>query len=116
MGLHEELKALGVNVEEGIERLMGNASLYERMLGSFAKLVKGSELQPDFDSENYAEIIEAAHAIKGASGNLSVTPVYEAYTEIVSLLRSQKPEEAKAVLEKVLPVQNEIINCIDKYI
>lgn len=59
--------------------------------------------------------IEVAHAIKGASGNLAVTPVYESYSELVRLLREQQPEEAKKVLEKALPVQNAIIDCIERY-
>lgn len=112
MSLLEEMKALGVNVDEGLERMMGNASLYERMLGKFTKMIDDADIQPDFDNNDYVEIIEKTHAIKGASGNLSITPVYEAYTEIVSLLREDKPEQAKEVLKKVLPIQTEIIDCI----
>ena len=44
---------------------------------------------------------------------MSITPVYEAYTEILNLLRTGKPEEAKAVLEKILPVQEKILACIE---
>lgn len=115
MNLLEELKELGVNVDEGINRLMGNASLYEKMLGTFVKMLETSVVDPDFDGENYDDVIETTHAIKGASGNLSITPVYDAYTEIVDLLRSKKPEQAREVLKKILPVQEEILECIRKY-
>lgn len=47
---------------------------------------------------------------------MSITPLYKAYTEIVSLLRAQQPEKAKAVLISILPVQMNIIHCIEKYI
>lgn len=116
MGLLEELKYLGANVDEGIERLMGNESLYEKMLGSFLKMMKNLYFEPDFDTNDYTGIIEKAHAIKGTSGNLSITPIYEAYTEIVSLLRNQQPEQAKEVYEKILPVQNKIMNCIESHV
>lgn len=116
MDLLGELKALGVNIDEGMERMMGNTSLYERMLGKFVKMMKDLEVSPDFDENDYAGIIEKAHTIKGASGNLSVTPVYEAYTEIVDLLRSAKPQQAKEVLKNILPVQEEILACIEKHI
>lgn len=59
--------------------------------------------------------MEKAHAIKGTAGNLSITPVYEAYTEVVNLLRTGQPDEARPVLERVLPVQTEIVACIKKY-
>lgn len=115
MNLIEELKALGVDTDEAKARMGGNVSLYERMLVKFADMIKKSSVQPGFDYTDYAEMIEAAHAIKGASGNLSITPIYQAYSEIVRLLREDKPQEADDVLKKVVPVQTEIINCIEKY-
>lgn len=60
-------------------------------------------------------MIESAHAIKGATGNLSLTPLYKAYTDIVDLLRQDKPEEARKVLLDILPVQAQIIEVINKY-
>lgn len=115
MDFLEELRLLGVNTEEAVQRMAGNVSLYERMLGKFANMIDDSIVKPDFDLNNYNNIIDAAHAIKGASGNLSITPVYEAYTEIVRLLREKQPELAKEEIEKVIPVQNEIVDCIRKH-
>lgn len=116
MSLLDEMKELGVNVDEGLKRFMGNSSLYERMFGSFVKMINKSLVDPDFDANDYQEVIEKAHAIKGATGNLSITPLYEAYSEIVSLLREDKPEEAREVLKNILPVQAEIVSCIEKHI
>ncbi len=115
MSLLEELKGLGVDIDEGMDRLMGNTVLYEKMLGTFAKMMRDASVQPDFDNTDYKEIIEKTHAIKGASGNLSIIPVYESYSEIVRLLREDKPEQAKEELKKVIPVQDEIIRCIEKH-
>ncbi|MDO4297711.1 MAG: Hpt domain-containing protein [Lachnospiraceae bacterium] len=115
MSLLEELKDKGVDIEEGLHRMMNNVSLYERMLRSFPKMMKGLEIPVDFDGTDYAEIIEKAHSVKGAAGNLSLTPVYKGYTEIVDLLRKGQPEQAREVLVKLLPVQKEIIDCIEKH-
>lgn len=115
MGVLDELKRLGVNTEEGLQRMMGNASLYERMLGTFKKMIDDYSIRSEeFDADDYGDLIEKTHAIKGAAGNLSLTPVYEAYTEIVNLLRRSEAAEAKKLFEKVLPVQAEIIDCIEK--
>lgn len=116
MGLFEDLRGLGVNVDEGLERLMGNPALYKRMLGSFTKMMKNPSSQPDFMSGDIADNIEKAHTIKGVTGNLSITPLYQAYSDIVRLLRENRVEEAKEVFEQVLPVQAGIINCIETYI
>jgi len=115
MSLLEELKSLGVDVDGGIHRLNGNQSLYERMIFKFLDMMKKSVVSPEFDANDYAGVIEVAHALKGAAGNLSVTPIYEAYGKIVDLLRSQEPEEARKVLNDVLPVQEQILDCIEKH-
>lgn len=112
MALLEELKTLGVNVQEGLDRLGGNEALYTKLLGSFIKSMETHSVRPDFDENDYDEIIEKTHAIKGTSGNLSLTPIYEAYTEIVALLRMGEPAQAKERLEKILPVQEQILQCI----
>ncbi len=115
MALLEDLKALGVNVEEGLKRLNGNEKLYTRLFGSFLKTLNANAVTPDFDAEDCTEVIEKTHTIKGTAGNLSVTPLYEAYSEILALLRSGQAEQARPILEKILPVQEEIIQCIKKY-
>ena len=114
MNLLDKLRAMGVDVDDGLKRLMGNEKLYKRLLGSFVKMIRTQAVDPDFDENEYTEAIEKAHSIKGTAGNFSLTPIYEAYTEILNLLRTDKPAEAKAVLAKVLPVQEEIISCIEE--
>ena len=116
MSLLEELATLGVNTEEGTKRLMGNVSLYERMMGTFHKMMTNTTIEAEeFDCGDCTELIEKTHAIKGASGNLSITPVYDAYSEIVKLLREEEPGKAQEVFENILPVQQQIIACIEKY-
>ena len=115
MDLFEELRALGVDIDGGMKRINGNEALYKRLLGSFVKTIKEHDVQPDFDAADYTETIEKAHTIKGVAGNLSLTPLYKSYTDIVDLLRAGRPEEAREILVKILPVQTEIIGCIEKH-
>lgn len=115
MNLLDELRDLGVDVDDGLKRIMGNEKLYIKLLGSFVKMMKSHTVDPDFDAADCTEIIEKTHAIKGTAGNLSITPLYESYSEILGLLRNGKPEEARELLKKVLPVQEEIVSCIEKH-
>lgn len=115
MNLLDELRALGVDVDDGLKRVMGKESLYTRLLGSFVKVIRDNAVSPDFDASDSKAMIEKTHTIKGTAGNLSLTPIYESYTEILGLLRTGKPEEARELLQKVIPVQEEIIACIEKY-
>ena len=115
MTLLEELKDLGVDIEGGLKRLRGNEKLYTRLMGSFLKTIDANTVSPDFDAADCTEVIEKVHTIKGTAGNLSITPLYEAYTEILGLLRSGKPEDARQLLEEILPRQEKIISCIKKH-
>ena len=115
MELFDELRTLGVDIEDGLKRLNGNEALYKRLMGTFVKTLKEHYVPVDFDASDCTGAIEHTHAIKGTSGNLSITPIYKAYTEIVDLLRAGKPEEARVLLENVMPVQEQIISCIEKH-
>lgn len=116
MGLLEELKAFNVDVEGAVARLNGNASLYEKLLHKFADMLKTMDIEPDSAENAYMDAVEKVHAIKGTAGNLSVTPLFEAYTEMLRLLRENQPAQTKEVYVKIFPVQNDIIQCIEKYL
>jgi len=115
MSLFDELKMYGVDVDDGIDRMMGNAGLYQKLLFKFLEMVKEFLNDFSFDSNDYNDMIEKVHKIKGAAGNLSVVPLYKAYSEMLSLLREGKPDQAKEVYSGILSVQDKIIACIEKY-
>lgn len=115
MDLISELDALGVNTKEAIERLNNNSAFYVKMLGKFTAELENHPVMPYLESGNYEEAVAHAHTLKGLTGNLSVTPLYTAYTEIVALLRSNEPEKAKKLMADTLPIQSEIAACIEKY-
>ena len=114
MDLISELDALGVNTQEAIRRFSGNTALYQKMLGKLVTAVKDLEVMPCFEKEDYEAAVTNAHTLKGVTGNLSLTPLYNGYTEVVNLLRAGNHDDAKAVLEKILPIQTDILACIEK--
>lgn len=116
MGLIEEMKGLGANTDEAIARVNNNKALYERMLVKFMKMLKDSTTVLDSDASQCDDMVEVAHAIKGASGNLSVVPIYDAYSQIVYLLRAGQLQQANDLIREIRPVQDEIVRCIEKYV
>lgn len=114
MSLLNDLKELNVNIDEGLERFMNNTALYERMLGKLVPTVKDLEVMSYFESGDLDTALANAHTLKGVMGNLSITPLYNAYTEIVALIREGNPEKAKDKLAEILPEQEKIMACIEK--
>lgn len=116
MNLMEELKALGADVEEGLERVMGDRDLYDMMLGMFLGSVKEYAVSPeDFEAGDLDELIKKVHTLKGITGNLALTPLFNGYTEILGLLRAGQAGEGRTGYEKLLPVQTAIIECIQRH-
>ena len=116
MEYRNELENLGLNVEEGIDRVMGDEDFYETMLGIFVDTVNETKINlEDFKKDNLEDLIGQVHMMKGMTGNLSITPLFEGYMEVLVLLRDNKPKEAGAAMEKLLPIQQKIVECIESH-
>lgn len=116
MSLIEELKDLGVDVAEGLDRVMGDNDLYEMMLGMFTDAVNSNPVSlEEFAGDSLDGLIGRIHTLKGITGNLAMTPLFTEYTQTLVLLRAGQPEEARAKYEGLLPVQAAILDCIRRH-
>jgi len=116
MNLTEELKTLGVDTDEGLDRVMGDASLYEMMLGMFVDAIQDNPITlEEFGSDDQEALIRKVHTLKGTTGNLSLTPLFMGYNQALTLLRSGQSAQARAEFEKVLPIQEKIVDCIRRH-
>lgn len=116
MSVIEELKNMGLDIDEGLNRVMGDASLYEMMLGMFISSIQENPVRAeDFDGSDLDELIKAVHTLKGVTGNLALMPLFDGYTKSLNSLRAGQPKEAKAAFEELLPVQEKILACINKH-
>ena len=116
MRLFEELKDLGVDVEEGLERVMDDEPLYEMMLGMFIDTVNSNPIEfADFEANDLEGLIEKVHALKGLTGNLEMTQLFKSYLQMLDLLRTDCPKEALKEYERILPIQEAIISCINQH-
>lgn len=113
MSLFEELNNLGADTEGALQRFMNNTALYEKFLGKLTENVNNLKVMPYLDDGDYETALSNAHTLKGVTGNLSITPLYKAYSDIVAMLRANEPEKAKSILTDILPVQEQIICCIE---
>ncbi len=113
MSMLEELNALGANTKDGLNRFMNKAALYEKMLKKFPAAANDQEVLSFLEAGDLDTAVAHAHTLKGLTGNLSLTPLFTAYTEIVALLRANDPVRAKAILLDTLPIQKKMVACIE---
>lgn len=116
MSFMEELKGLGANVDEGLDRILGDQELYNMMLGMFQDSVNEAAITlEDFDGGDLDGLIKRIHSLKGITGNLALTPLFNGYTEILGQLRAGQAAGGKAGYEKLLPAQTAILECIQRH-
>lgn len=90
------LQSVGIDVQEVLDRMMGNEALLERLLGKFLEDVNCERIVEATEARNGEAAINAAHTLKGVAGNLSIKPVYHLAARQCELLRLGQWEQAQA--------------------
>ncbi len=98
----EKLRAYGANVEEGLSRCFNNEEFYLKLVGMLEKETGFDRLQEAIGAGDLDAAFEAAHALKGVLGNLSLTPAYEKVSEMTELLRARTQMDYGPLLAQVL--------------
>jgi signal transduction histidine kinase/CheY-like chemotaxis protein/HPt (histidine-containing phosphotransfer) domain-containing protein len=79
----------GINVEEGLKRLLGNVATYRRILLQFSKDFQNATdtMETLVSEEKYDEVRLLAHSIKGAGGNIGAERLQMAAAAIEDLFK-----------------------------
>lgn len=95
------LREAGVDIEGALNRFSGNGALYERFLRKFPADDSFGRIGPALAKENWPEALSAAHTLKGVSGNLGMDRLFQACSNMVTLLRQQNWAQAAASYPQV---------------
>ncbi len=103
------LKAFGANTEEGLGRCMGNEALYLKLVGVMLADKNFDKLKSAIEAENLDEAFEAAHALKGALGNLALTPLYEKAASLTEFLRNRAEADYGGLVSDLLASRDSLL-------
>lgn len=93
----------GIDTCDGIQRFGGNKQLYEKFLYGFLSDPNYSIMLNAINKCDTSSAFQAAHALKGIAGNLSLIELYKNIVPLVELLRNNSTENVNFVLD---PVKN----------
>ena len=85
----EALKEFGADTEKGLAMCMGNEALYLRLVGSVPGEPRFDDLISALEKKDLDAAFDAAHALKGVLGNLSLTPLFDKASVITEHLRNR---------------------------
>lgn len=98
----ETLQALGANTQEGLTRCLNKEDFYFKMIRMAMQNDGYDRLAQALEKQDLTEAFEAAHSLKGVAGNLSLTPLYDALSEITEALRAKEDADYPAMLKAVM--------------
>ena len=88
-GLTLRLRASGVDMDSALARFAGDEALYEECFGMLLEDPAFSALDKALKAGNLSEAFDAAHALKGVTGNLGLTALYQAVCALMEPLRAR---------------------------
>lgn len=117
MDLLDALEQLGVDIDSALSRFMGNQDLLEMMYKKIPdSFEQNKDVIPLIETGKIDAAIQQAHTLKGNTGNLSITPLYTAYTEIVNDLRAGQAATALEKAKAIQPTQEKVLQTIRSFI
>lgn len=108
----EKLEALGVNINDTLERFVGNEDLYFRCLNkliddknydNMTLAIRNNDAQASFD---------AAHALKGVSANLGLDFLYKEMKVITEVFRAGSMNYDASNMERIKKAYTDAIETI----
>lgn len=95
------LNAYGMDVTATMARFGGNEALMMRFLLGFPNDKTYGSLVDAVEAGDRKAVEAAAHSLKGLTGNLGLTPLFEASTEMMNALRADENRDYMPLFEKV---------------
>ena len=96
----ELLQSLGANTKDGLGRCLNNETMYLKFVNMALEDANFERLSRAIAADDRHDAFEAAHALKGVLGNLSLTPLCEPINQITELLRSRTDTDYSSLLNE----------------
>lgn len=110
----EMLTAYGANTKEGLQRCMNNEGFYIRLVKMIPGDVHFQKLYDAVEAGDLAAAFDAAHALKGSTGNLALTPIFAPVSEITELLRARTETDYTPLVAEIRDAQSRLCDiCTD---
>lgn len=108
----ERLREAGIDVSGALERFMGNEDLLERFLKKFLNDSNYEKLMTAIEEGNQEDALTAAHTLKGVTGNLAMTELFDLLTSQVSAFRNDNWDEAVKLMPAISQSHERLVSVI----
>lgn len=110
----EQFEKYGADVQGVMDRFLDDEELLMTCLDQFADGNEFEGLQEALNIKDYDKSFEIAHALKGVSGNLGLTPLFNSICVLVEALRAKEYEHIEEQLNDVLEKRKEFVKTYEE--
>ncbi len=105
----------GIDVEGGVERIGGNIKSYIRLLQKFSEnqATAISDMSGALASDEQDVAVRLAHSLKGVSGSIGATSLYNSAAKLEAALKEQAEDEAAILLGETGAELERVIGLIE---
>ena len=100
----DRLRLEGLEADLALDRLMGNEALLERLLLKWKEDQSFQALSEALDKGDSEKAFPLSHTLKGMTGNLAMTKLYELFSRQTELLRSGDVAAARDMMDEISPL------------
>ena len=109
----DALRAWGADTDDGLRRCMNNEMFYLRLVDKAARDDSCEKLKEAVEAGDLDRAFELAHALKGVTANLALTPLQKPVTEMSDLLKAHAGADYTALLADVLAARDGLAALLD---
>lgn len=113
--LLKELAENKVDIDNTIERFLGNKDLYLKFLNKFLADTNYEMFINALKEKDYENAQRHVHTLKGVSANLGLIPIFDCASQINSKLRSNDLTDLEELSSQLGLNYNNICSIIKKY-
>lgn len=97
----QALEALGMDLDQTLQRFVGNEGLLFRFLGRFPSDTTFEQMKAAMQAHNAEDAFHQAHTLKGVVGNLGLGNIFNAVDPMVEMLRNGEFEQAESLFPQL---------------
>ena len=105
----DALREWGADVDAGMKRCLNNEGFYLKMVTRAAPDPSFDGLKAAVEAGDLERGFELAHALKGVTANLELTPICRPVTEITELLRARTQADYAPLLDEIIAGRDKLL-------
>ena len=98
----EQLRDWGADVDAAMPRCLNNEAFYLKLVSKAVREPSFDGLREALEAGDLCKAFDRAHALKGVTGNLALTPIDKPVREITEHLRSRTDMDYMPLLAEIL--------------